>query len=168
MPNSKIDPSITWLDVYLIVQFSWNLHDLFETNYFRKQLLREKCYEDYYWYWLLKRYEHFETDENVYSSQKTQSVPLQKVDFNENHSQWLNINSFSSTRLFLKPNIMLGKDSLNTENIKIASDLQLCLKRDFDTCLFYRTARVAPSVFNSLQNTNEMAGFYMKRNTKLK
>ena len=163
MPNSKIDPSITWLDVYLIVQFSWNLHDLFETNYFRKQLLREKCYEDYYWYWLLKRYEHFETDENVYSSQKTQSVPLQKV-----HNQRLNLNSFSSTRLFLKPDIMLGKDSPNIENIKIASDLQLYLKKDFDTCLFYRTPPVAPSVFNSLQNTNEMAGFYMKRNTKLK
>ena len=163
MPNSKIDPSITWLDVYLIVQFSWNLHDLFETNYFRKQFLREKCYEDYYWYWLLKRYEHFETDENVYSSQKTQSVPLQKV-----HNQRLNLNSFSSTRLFLKPDIMLGKDSPNIENIKIASDLQLYLKKDFDTCLFYRTPPVAPSVFNSLQNTNEMAGFYMKRNTKLK
>ena len=163
MPNSKIDPSITWLDVYLIVQFSWNLHDLFETNYFRKQFLREKCYEDYYWYWLLKRYEHFETDENVYSSQKTQSAPLQKV-----HNQWLNLNSFSSTRLFLKPDIMLGKDSPNIENIKSASDLQLYLKRDFDTCLFYRTPPVAPSVFNSLQNTNEMAGFYMKRNTKLK
>ena len=63
---------------------------------------------------------------------------------------------------------MLGKYSLNTENIKIASDLQFRLKRDFDTRLFYRTPRVAPSVFNSLQNTNEMAGFYMKRNTKLK
>ena len=50
--------------------------------------------------------------------------PLQKVDFNKNHNQWLNVNSSFFNIAFPKTN-MLATDSLNIETIKIASSLQL-------------------------------------------